>query len=56
MYYAESGDEWKKFNTHDGMGIKLLQRAGSSPLGDAGADSPVARRAEATIPELHQGV
>ena len=28
MYYAESGDEWKKFNTHDGMGIKLLQRAG----------------------------
>ena len=18
MYYAESGDEWKKFNTHDG--------------------------------------
>ena len=28
MYYAESGDEWKKFNTRDGMGIKLLQRAG----------------------------
>jgi 3-deoxy-D-manno-octulosonate 8-phosphate phosphatase KdsC-like HAD superfamily phosphatase len=28
MYYAESGDEWKKFNTHDGMGIKLLQRTG----------------------------
>jgi len=28
MYYSESGDEWKKFNTRDGMGIKLLQRAG----------------------------
>ena len=28
MYYAESGDEWKKFNTRDGMGIKLLQQAG----------------------------
>lgn len=28
MYYAESGDEWKKFNTRDGMGIKLFQKAG----------------------------
>ncbi|MGH9784011.1 MAG: hypothetical protein ACRD88_07475, partial [Terriglobia bacterium] len=28
MYYSESGDELKKFNTRDGMGIKLLQRAG----------------------------
>ena len=27
MYYAESGDEWKKFNARDGMGLKLLQRA-----------------------------
>ena len=28
MYYGESGDEWKKFNTRDGMGVKLLQRGG----------------------------
>lgn len=28
MYYTESGDEFKKFNTHDGMGFKLLQQAG----------------------------
>ena len=28
MYYTESGDEFKKFNTHDGMGIKLLRDAG----------------------------
>lgn len=28
MYYTESGDEFKKFNTHDGMGIKLLREAG----------------------------
>ena len=28
MYYTESGEELKKFNTRDGMGIKLLQRAG----------------------------
>ena len=28
MYYTESGDEFKKFNTHDGMGMKLIQQAG----------------------------
>lgn len=28
MYYTESGDEFKKFNTHDGMGFKLLREAG----------------------------
>lgn len=28
MYYTESGDEFKKFNTHDGMGFNLLQQAG----------------------------
>lgn len=28
MYYSESGDELKKFNTRDGMGIQLLRDAG----------------------------
>lgn len=28
MYYAENGDELKKFNTHDGKGIELLRKAG----------------------------
>ena len=28
MYYSENGDELKKFNTHDGMGIKMLREAG----------------------------
>ena len=28
MYYSESGDEWKKFNTCDGMGFQLLREAG----------------------------
>ena len=28
MYYSESGDELKKFNTHDGKGIELLRLAG----------------------------
>lgn len=28
MYYTESGDEFKKFNTHDGMGFQLIREAG----------------------------
>lgn len=28
MYYSERGDELKKFNTHDGMGFKLLREKG----------------------------
>jgi N-acylneuraminate cytidylyltransferase len=28
MYYAENGDELKKFNTHDGMGFDLLRKTG----------------------------
>tara|TARA_B100000683_G_scaffold12541_1_gene13310 strand:+ start:7808 stop:8950 length:1143 start_codon:yes stop_codon:yes gene_type:complete len=28
MYYTENGDEFKKFCTYDGMGMKLLQKSG----------------------------
>jgi 2-dehydro-3-deoxyphosphooctonate aldolase (KDO 8-P synthase) len=28
MYYSESGDELKKFNTHDGMGLQLIRQKG----------------------------
>ena len=28
MYYTESGEEFKKFNCYDGMGMKLLQEKG----------------------------
>ena len=58
MYYAESGDEWKKFNTRDGMGIKLLQKAGFiTAIVTQERTKLVARRAEKlAIPELHQGV
>lgn len=58
MYYAESGDEWKKFNTRDGMGIKLLQRAGLiTALITMEETKLVARRAEKlAIPEVYQGV
>lgn len=57
MYYSESGDEWKKFNTRDGMGIKLLQRAGLvTALVTQENTKLVARRAaKLGIPEVHQG-
>ncbi len=58
MYYTESGDELKKFNTRDGMGIKLLQRAGLvTALVTQEATKLVVRRGEKlAIPEVHQGV
>lgn len=58
MYYAESGDEWKKFNTRDGMGIKLLQKAGVvTALVTQERTKIVARRGEKlAIPEVHQGI
>lgn len=58
MYYSETGDELKKFNTRDGMGIKLLQRAGLvTAIVTQERTKLVARRAEKlAIPELHQGV
>lgn len=28
MYYGENGEEYKKFNTHDGKGFELLRKAG----------------------------
>ena len=28
MYYSENGDEMKKFNTHDGMGLQLIRAHG----------------------------
>ena len=58
MYYSENGDEWKKFNTHDGMGIKLLQQAGLvTALITQEQTKLVVRRAEKlAIPEVHQGV
>ena len=57
MYYSESGDEWKKFNTRDGMGIKLLQKAGIvTAIITQESTKIVMRRAQKlTISEVHQG-
>ena len=58
MYYSESGDELKKFNTRDGMGIKLLQRAGiiTAIVTQERTKLVAWRGAKLTIPEVHQGV
>ena len=58
MYYSESGDEWKKFNTHDGMGIKLLQKAGilTAVITQESTKIVMRRAQKLTIPEVHQGV
>jgi 3-deoxy-D-manno-octulosonate 8-phosphate phosphatase (KDO 8-P phosphatase) len=56
MFYTESGDEFKKFNTRDGMGIKLLQAAGLvTAIITKEETKLVARRGEKlAIPEVHQ--
>ena len=58
MYYSESGDELKKFNTRDGMGIKLLQRAGLLTAFITKEKTAIVERRgrKLTVPEVHQGV
>ena len=47
MYYSENGDELKKFNTRDGMGLQLLREAGVKTGIITSEDSQiVARRAK----------
>ncbi len=58
MYYGESGEELKKFNTRDGMGLKLLQEKGVVvAIITAEHTKIVARRAKKLkITHLFQGV
>jgi 3-deoxy-D-manno-octulosonate 8-phosphate phosphatase (KDO 8-P phosphatase) len=39
LYFSEHGESLKRFNTLDGFGIKLLQRAGIEPVVITGRDS-----------------
>ncbi len=57
MYYSESGEELKKFNTRDGMGIKLLQGEGVMVAIITGEETKVVtRRAKKLgITEVFQG-
>jgi 3-deoxy-D-manno-octulosonate 8-phosphate phosphatase (KDO 8-P phosphatase) len=39
LYFSESGETLKRFNTLDGQGLKLLQMAGIAPVVITGRDS-----------------
>ena len=58
MYYSESGDELKKFNTRDGMGIKMLQASGFVTAFITREKTAVVERRgqKLAVPEVHQGV
>jgi 3-deoxy-D-manno-octulosonate 8-phosphate phosphatase (KDO 8-P phosphatase) len=58
MYYSESGDELKKFNTRDGHGIRMLQDAGiRTAIVTREQTAIVARRAtKLKIEDVHQGI
>ena len=58
MYYSADGDVMKKFNTHDGMGLKLCQQAGIKTAILTSENTPiVAKRAEKLkIDYLFQGM
>ncbi len=57
LYISEAGETLKRFNTLDGHGLKLLQRAGITPAVITGRDSPALRkRLEALgITHVHYG-
>ncbi|MBN2860890.1 MAG: N-acylneuraminate cytidylyltransferase [Sphaerochaetaceae bacterium] len=58
MYYSEHGDELKKFNTKDGMGMALLRRAGFITGIITGEDIDLVRRRgeKMKVNELHLGI
>lgn len=57
LYITEAGETLKRFNTLDGQGIKLLQRAGITPAVITGRDSkPLRTRLAALgIQHVHYG-
>jgi YrbI family 3-deoxy-D-manno-octulosonate 8-phosphate phosphatase len=57
MYYSERGDEFKKFNTHDGMAFELLRNAGiKTGIITSENTNLVARRSEKLkVDFLYQG-
>ncbi len=58
MYYSEKGDELKKFNTKDGMGLQLLREAGIKRGMITGEDTQivVARAEKLQLEYLYKGV
>jgi len=57
MYYTESGDELKRFHTHDGMAFELLRKAGIKTGIVTSEDTQIVARRAAKIKAdyLYQG-
>ena len=53
LYIGEGGEQFKPFSTLDGHGLKLLARAGITPLVITGRDSPAVRRRVADLGLKH---
>lgn len=58
MYYSESGDELKKFNTKDGMGFKLLKEVGiiTGIITGENVDLVKRRAEKIKADEIHLGI
>ncbi len=44
VYFSQTGEQLKRFHILDGLGLKLLQRAGITPAVITGRDSPPLRQ------------
>ena len=53
IYIGEHGEEFKAFSTLDGHGLKLLAKAGITPVVITGRDSPAVRRRVADLGIAH---
>ena len=53
LYLSERGEEFKAFHALDGHGLKLLARAGITPVVITGRDSPAVRRRVADLGITH---
>lgn len=53
LFIGESGEVFKAFSTLDGHGLKLLARAGITPIVITGRDSPAVRRRVADLGLQH---
>lgn len=53
LYLTEQGETLKRFNILDGLGIKLIQQAGITPVVITGRDSPALRGRLAALGVTH---
>jgi len=58
MYYSDTGEMMKKFNTRDGMGIQLARERGIIPVILTKEESPIVRRRaeKLRVLEVYTGV